>query len=74
MTRHRKSDSLSTLLLGDTIAGLAEILNVNDDNQKIMAILIGPGGVKVAIAKDISRAEAIGALYQAIECVSYDEY
>ena len=75
MPKRRKTETISSILMGDTLGELAGKLDMGDGNERIIAILIGPGGVKIAMAEGITKPEAVGALNLAIDsCMRVDEW
>ena len=64
---NKKKESISTILLGDQIGELARNLDVGESDQKLIAILICPGKVRVSTTPGLGKAEIIGALNLAID-------
>jgi len=68
----KQNKTLENILAGDTIASLAAQLDVGDTDAKIIVVLVAPEGVRIAKVKTLSKAEALGALYMAIELQNYE--
>ena len=70
----KKTNSLTTILIGDTLGELATRLAAEsggdiDAEAKLLVVMINDNGVLLAQSKAVSRVEAAGALQIAYDLV-----
>jgi len=73
MPKQKQKESISTILLGDTLGELVSLLSSDDEETKLIVISIRPGGIRFAASKGLSKPEILGALYLAIDSAAYSE-
>ena len=64
----KRKQTITEILLGDSLGELATQLDDGHGDARLMVISIGANGVRVGCAADISKAEALGALYGDRHC------
>ncbi len=65
-----KRQTISQILIGDSLADLAEQLDIGLESSKLIAIAIHPGGARVAISEGMSIPECLGGLYMAVDQIA----
>lgn len=73
MPKRRVKESISSILLGDSLGELVALLGAEGNEGKLIVILVHPGGVSLAAGKGFSKAELLGALYLATDQITYSE-
>ena len=69
--RKGKDQSISGILIGDTLGELAQRLDIGEGNAKLIVIALGEDGrLRIATSGNASMVEVVGALYLAIDQMS----
>ncbi len=64
----KKKDTISSILMGDTLATVVEQLHTDND-EELLVILIDGNAIRIANTPGISRVEALGACQIAMELI-----
>jgi len=68
-----KRNTISELLLGDSLGELVAKLNVGDPEARLIVIIAThAGGIRMAASENISKPEQIGILYLSIDQLSME--
>ena len=73
MTVKKKANTISSILIGDTLGELVEKLDIGEGDARLIVLLVGTANqIKLTHSKGISRAELLGTLYLAIDTIAMD--
>ena len=68
MPKKRKTETISSILMGDSLAELLQHLSDIEEFPKVIVLQVVAGGrVSVLQSSDVTPLEATGILYKAIE-------
>ena len=70
MPKPKAKETISSILLGDNLAELVAQLGSEPD-AKMIVIVVGKAGVKVAISPSMSKPESLGSLTLAADAIAY---
>lgn len=67
----KRRETISSILLGDSLGELVDLLASDGKETKLIVIALRAEGIRFAVSKGLSKPEILGALYLTIDLAAY---